>query len=148
MRADNLIIIGLALVAVALSAVTLCFAGGQTLGPVTAGMLADLNNSFDGSFALAADIWVSNDIFIFGFAVMNQIVGNYALRMAGVYMLSISTLWTRTSVMPRWLTIISYIVALGFLFFAGTFREARFIFPAWVFLVSVYILIVNRRIVQ
>ncbi|GAF94253.1 unnamed protein product, partial [marine sediment metagenome] len=47
-----------------------------------------------------------------------------------------------------WLTITSYIVALGFLFFAGTFREARFIFPAWVFLVSVYILIVNRRIVQ
>lgn len=101
-----------------------------------------------GSFALAADILVDNDIFIFGFAFMNQIVSNYALRMAGVYMLSISTLWTRTGIMPRWLTITSYIVALGFLFFAGTFREARFIFPAWVFLVSVYILIANRRIVQ
>ncbi|MCK4726665.1 MAG: hypothetical protein KAT29_12710 [Anaerolineales bacterium] len=101
-----------------------------------------------GSYALAASILVDNDIFIFGFAFMNQIVSNYALRMAGVYMLSISTLWTRTSVMPRWLTIISYIVALGFLFFAGAFREARFIFPIWVFLVSVYILVVNRRIVE
>jgi len=101
-----------------------------------------------GSFALAADILVDNDIFIFGFAFMNQIISNYTLRMAGVYMLSISTLWTRTSVMPRWLTIITYIVALGFLFFAGISREARFIFPVWVFLVSVYILIVNRRIVE
>ena len=101
-----------------------------------------------GSYALAASILVDNDIFIFGFAFMNQIISNYALRMAGVYMLSISTLWTRTSVMPRWLTIISYIVALGFLFFAGAFREARFIFPIWVFLVSVYILVVNRRIVE
>ena len=98
------------------------------------------------SYAMAADILVGNDIFIFGFAFMNQIVGNYALRMAGVYMFSISTLWTRTSVMPRWLTIVTYIVAFGFLFFAGTIREARFIFPAWVFLVSVYILITNRRL--
>ena len=101
-----------------------------------------------GSFTLAADILVDNDIFIFGFAFMNQIISNYTLRMAGVYMLSISTLWTRTSVMPRWLTIITYIVALGFLFFACLSRRSRILFPVWVFLVSVYILIVNRRIVE
>jgi len=48
-------------------------------------------------------------------------------------------------VMPRWLTIITTIVALGFLFFAGSVREARYIFPAWVFLISVYILVLNYR---
>jgi hypothetical protein len=43
------------------------------------------------------------------------------------------------------LTIITYIVALGFIVFAGTTREARFMFPAWVFVVSVYILVLNYR---
>ena len=96
--------------------------------------------------AAAADLLADNDIFIFGFTFMNEIIVNYALRMVGVYMLSIASLWTRTDVMPRWITIITFVVALGFLFFAGRVREARFIFPAWVFLVSSYILITNRRI--
>jgi hypothetical protein len=47
--------------------------------------------------------------------------------------------------MPRWLTIITYGLALGFLFFANAIREARFAFPGWVLLVSVYILIMNYR---
>lgn len=47
--------------------------------------------------------------------------------------------------MPRWLSIVTFIVALGFLLFAGIVREARFIFPGWVFLVSVYILVLNYR---
>ena len=37
---------------------------------------------------------------------------------------------------------------LGFLLFAGILRGARFIFPAWVFLVSVYILVLNYRRTQ
>ncbi len=47
--------------------------------------------------------------------------------------------------MPRWLTVITVVLALGFLLAAGWAREARFIFPVWVFVVSVYILILNYR---
>jgi L-asparagine transporter-like permease len=65
--------------------------------------------------------------------------------MAAVYMLSIGSLWTRTKAVSRWLSIVTYIVALTFLFFAGGLRWARFIFPAWVMLVSIYILILNYR---
>ncbi len=79
---------------------------------------------------------------------MNQIIGNYFLRMAAVYMLSIGTLWTRTGVVPRWLVIVTYAVGLGFLLFAGILREARFIFPVWVLLVSIYILVLNYRLTQ
>jgi hypothetical protein len=99
-----------------------------------------------GSFSLAADLLADNDIFIFGFVFMNEILGNYILRIAGVYMFSIGTIWTRSEVMPRWLTVTTYIVALLFLFFAGSIREARFIFPGWVLLTSIYILITNRRL--
>lgn len=98
-----------------------------------------------GSYAVAADRLVDDDIFVFGVTFMDEILGNYTLRMAAVYMLSISTLWTRTGVMPRWLTIITTIVGLGYLLFAGSIREARFIFPGWVFLISVYILVLNYR---
>ena len=99
-----------------------------------------------GTYTLANDLLVDGDIYIFGFMFMNEILGNYVLRIAGVYMLSIGTIWTRAEVMPRWLTIITYLLALVFLFFAGSIREARYVFPAWVFLTSVYILITNRRL--
>jgi hypothetical protein len=98
-----------------------------------------------GTYVAAGDALADFDVYIFGAAVANQIVGNYTLRIAGVYMMTIGTLWTRTRVMPRWLSIITYIVALGFLFFANRIRLARFLFPAWVLLVSVYILILNYR---
>ena len=98
------------------------------------------------SYAVAGDLLVDNDIYIFGFMFMNEILGNYILRIAGVYMFSIGTIWTRAEVMPRWLTIFTFILALAFLFLAGSIREARFIFPAWVFLTSIYILITNRRL--
>ena len=113
--------------------VVMLFIWGATIGAIF------------GTFAATVDLLVDDDIFIFGFAFMNEIIGNYALRMAGVYMMSIGAIWTRTGVMPRWLSIVTFIVALGFLLFAGTVRETRFIFPGWVFVVSVYILIVNYR---
>ena len=98
-----------------------------------------------GTRAIATVGLVDEDMYVFGFALMNEIIGNYILRMAGVYMSAINTLWTKTGLMPRWLTIVTYILALGFLLGAERFREARFIFPAWVFVVSVYILILNYR---
>lgn len=88
---------------------------------------------------------IDNDIYIFGFAFMNQIIGNYGLRMAGVYMLSIGTIWTRSGVMPRWMSIVTFIIALSFLTIASRVRVARFMFPAWVFVVSVYTLIRDYR---
>ena len=84
-------------------------------------------------------------ILIFGFVLMNEIIGNYALRMAGIYMTAIGALWSRTGRMPRWLIIITYILALGFLLAADRFRESRFIFPTWVLIVSIVILVLNFR---
>jgi hypothetical protein len=85
------------------------------------------------------------DVFIYATTFANQIMGSYFLRMASVYMLSIGSLWTRTKVVPRWLTLVTYIVAVPFLVFAGSLRWARFLFPAWVLMVSIVILILNFR---
>jgi hypothetical protein len=85
------------------------------------------------------------DVIIYATAFANQIMGSYMLRMASVYMLSIGSLWTRTKVVPRWLTIVTYLVAVPFLLFAGALRSARVLFPVWVLLVSIFILILNYR---
>jgi len=98
-----------------------------------------------GIYSTLSNQLADNDIYIFGFAIMNEIGNNYVLRMAGVYMTSINTLWARAEVMPRWIIIITYIVAFGFLFFAERLLLARYIFPVWVFIISVYILFLNYR---
>ena len=96
-----------------------------------------------GTYQAVADVLTGLDLFVYATSFTNQIIGNYLLRMAGVYMMSTASLWTRTSAVPRWLSIITFIVALGFLLFAGALRWARFLFPAWVLLVSIYMLILN-----
>ena len=98
-----------------------------------------------GTASLAAVGLADDNIYTFGFALMNRIIGDYTLRMAGVYMTAIGTLWLRSGIMPRWLTVITIVLALGFLLAAGWAREARFIFPLWVLMVSIYILILNYR---
>ena len=101
-----------------------------------------------GTYKLVADVASDYDVLAYASIFTSQIIGNYFLRMAGVYMLSTGSLWTRTQAVPRWLSIITYIVALAFLLFAGVLRWAWFIFPAWVLLVSIYILILNYRYAQ
>jgi len=101
-----------------------------------------------GTHRAVADVLTDYDLFVYATTFSNQILANYFLRMAGVYMLSTGSLWTRTKAVPRWMSIITFIVALSFLLFAGALRWARFIFPAWVLLVSIYILILNYRYTQ
>ena len=98
-----------------------------------------------GIYNSYSNLLADNDIYLFGFAIMNEIGNNYVLGMAGIYMTSINTLWARAKVMPRWIIIITYILAFIFLFFAGQLLLARYLFPAWVFMISVYILILNYR---
>ena len=88
---------------------------------------------------------VSPDIYIFGSLLMNEIIGDYALRMAGLYMTAIATLWFRTSIMPLWLIVLTFALAAGFLLAPPGFPNARLGFPSWVLIVSVYILIMNYR---
>ena len=63
--------------------------------------------------------------------------------MAAVFLISQATLWLRTGVMPRWLALPTYGVALVLLFIVSQSTWVVLIFPAWVLVVSVYILIVH-----
>ena len=87
----------------------------------------------------------STDVLTFGLILMNEIHGNFALRMAGVYMSAVGTMWNRTKLMPRWLTLVTYILSFAFMLAAEKIKEARIIFPAWVLVVSVYTLVLIYR---
>jgi hypothetical protein len=70
-----------------------------------------------------------------------QIFGIYAMRMAAVCVFSSATLWMRTRVMPRWLVVLSFLVGLVLLVVFTRAFWVILLFPAWVALVSGYILV-------
>ena len=61
--------------------------------------------------------------------------------MAAIFQLSQASLWLRTHVMPRWMALITIVVALLLLFVFTQSWWIVLVFPAWVLLVSAYILI-------
>ncbi|WP_167046128.1 hypothetical protein [Salinibacterium sp. ZJ454] len=85
------------------------------------------------------------EVATFGRAVMVQVTNIYALRMAGVLLISLGTMWLRTGVMPRWLAFVTYAVAIVLLFVTSLSLWVTLVFPAWVFGVSILILIQNYR---
>ena len=85
------------------------------------------------------------DIVYFGREVTLHINNVYAIRMAAVFMISLATMWLRTGLMPRWLVIITYLLALSLLLVVSFSIWAVLVFPAWVIAVSVYILVTDHR---
>ena len=83
---------------------------------------------------------VNADIWDYGRNSTQALFSVYAMRMAAVFTLSVSTLGLRTSAMPRWVAYLGYLSALILLLAAGTQEWTQLVFPAWVLLVSVVIL--------
>ncbi|WP_295457755.1 hypothetical protein [uncultured Thiodictyon sp.] len=77
-------------------------------------------------------------------AVMYVAMNVYAVKMAGVFMIVTSTLAIRTGFIRRWIALFGYALAALLLLSIGTFAEILLVFPLWVLLVSVDILIDRR----
>jgi hypothetical protein len=88
---------------------------------------------------------VDQKIVRFGREIMLQISNVYALRMAGVFMISLGTIWLRTGLMPRWLVVVTYALALMLLVVVTLSVWVTLAFPAWVCLVSCLILVRTFR---
>jgi hypothetical protein len=88
---------------------------------------------------------VPSDVYLFVRSVTDLAFNTYAVKMASVFMLSLGTLWRRTGVMPPLLSYLTYLLALVMLVTFSRSLWMLLIFPAWVLLVSVYILNTNLR---
>jgi hypothetical protein len=97
------------------------------------------------SYAIASDALVQSGVITFGRTIMFTITNVYAIRMAGVFMISLATIWVRTRVMPRLFVLLTYALALLMLVAVNLSLWLLLIFPAWVFVISIYILFVSMR---
>jgi hypothetical protein len=83
--------------------------------------------------------------FTFARAATYEIMNLYAVKMAAVFMVSTSTLAIRTGIIARWMGFLGYAFAL-FLLLSGRYIEwILMLFPIWVLLISIRILIDNLR---
>jgi len=97
-------------------------------------------------FAVDPDLLFNSAILIFGRAMIYKFNNVYAIRMAGMFMIVLGTIWVRTGLMPRLLAIVTYLTALSLIIGISFYPWSTLFFPIWVFVISAYILVSNYRI--
>jgi len=95
------------------------------------------------AYAKAPVEFAGSNTYLYAREIVAQIFNVYALRMAAVFLISQATLWLRTGVMPRWMALLTFVVALVLLFVVTQASWVILIFPGWVLLVSVFILVTH-----
>ena len=84
-------------------------------------------------------------IWAFGRRITSTLLNVYAMRMAAVFTMATTTLAVRLRLIPRWLAVVGYLTAVALLLTVGLLPWIELLFPAWVFVFSVHILIVTMR---
>ncbi|MGV9798852.1 hypothetical protein ACWDTP_12430 [Mycobacterium sp. NPDC003449] len=83
---------------------------------------------------------IDSEVAALGQMVLLAISKTYALRMAAVFMISLATIWLKTGLMPRWLVVATYVVAVVLLLAGDLSMWLALAFPVWVLGVSVLLL--------
>jgi hypothetical protein len=91
------------------------------------------------------DLLAGSGVYSLALVVSNRLNTVYAMRMAGAFMFVLGTIWVRTRVMPRWLALVTYLLAAVLMISIGFTPWVVLVFPAWVFGISVAILVLNYR---
>jgi hypothetical protein len=92
-----------------------------------------------------AENLIQSGSYILARAEISQFSNVYGTRMAAVFMFSTCTISLRTRIAPRWIAFLGYIVALVLLLGARKIGLIPLVFPLWIFVISVYILVDNLR---
>jgi hypothetical protein len=88
---------------------------------------------------------VESGLYSFSRNTMYRIANVFAIRMASVFMISMGTIWLRTRTMPRSFVVFTYAVALVLMVSVSYSLWIVLLFPAWVAVISIYILLGNLR---
>jgi hypothetical protein len=106
---------------------------------------AALAGGIVAAYAIDPDALTESGTITFGRIVIYTITNVYAIRMAGVFMLSLGTIWLQTHVMPRFFVIITYVLAIALLLVINLSLWVIMVFPIWVLAVSIFVLVENQR---
>jgi hypothetical protein len=88
---------------------------------------------------------IQSGSYYLGRAEAYQVMNIYATKVAGVFMMATCTITLQTRTLPRWLTLLGYALALVLLLSIGRFEWFFLLFPLWVLLISVYMLMEGLR---
>jgi len=97
------------------------------------------------SFSAMPSEQVNPAVFNFGRAVTYFTLNVFAMKMAGVFIISTCTIGLRTETIPKWLIILGYIIAAVLLLSFIYIEILALLFPLWVLILSAQILIINYR---
>ncbi len=103
---------------------------------VAAGTLAAAGATRSG---VPAEAWT------LGWAIATTLMNTYAMRMAAVFMISTSTIGLRTGFVPRGVALCGYAIAVVLLLGLVVTLWVQLLFPFWVLIVSLSILIDTFR---
>jgi hypothetical protein len=95
--------------------------------------------------AAQADRRVDPEVFAFARTFAFDLMNVYAIKMAAVFMFTTSTLAVYTEFVPRYLAYLGYLLALVVIFGSQYLDWSFLVFPAWILLLSVQILVDNYR---
>jgi len=121
------------------------FLGSGLLFLVLTFVGAALAGGLLSSFTIESRAPIESSVYTYSRAVMYQIINIYAVRMAGVFMISLGTIWLRTNLMKRGWVILTYALALVLLLSISLTVWVTLIFPGWVLVISTTFLINNLR---
>ena len=85
----------------------------------------------------------SGDVWAYGLDTSQGLISVYAMRMAAVFTLSVSTVGIRVAALPRWVSYTGYVVALALLLASAEQKWIQLLFPGWVLLVGVVLLLTS-----
>ena len=88
---------------------------------------------------------IGSATYYFGHRMSDALFNIFAIKMAGVFIISTCTIGLRTAIIPRWVAIIGYACALVLLLVIANWKWITFVFPLWMLLVSTYILLAEFR---
>jgi hypothetical protein len=97
------------------------------------------------AYVAAPDSLLGSATFTFARAITFEIMNVYAIKMAGVFIIATSTLALRTGFIARWIAFLGYAVAVLLLLSSRYIEGILMVFPLWVLLVSLHILVGNLR---
>lgn len=83
-----------------------------------------------------------------GWTFSQNLMYIFAIKMAGVFMISTSSLFLRTRILPRWIPILGYVLAVIMIFRIKQIDRIGWVFlgfPLWILLISLYILITHYQ---
>ena len=98
-----------------------------------------------GGLVLTASERPAAGVWPFGRRITYTLFTVYSMRMAAVFTISTTTIATRLKLAPRWLTVLGLATGATLLLSAGVVPWIELVFPMWVLVFSVHILVVSFR---